>query len=198
MESSFPLQNETIPEDVPVRRGYGRIVVVGLVVALLGLLGWGLRARAGGPVENGVAPDFSLTTFEGQTVTLGELRGKVVIINFWASWCVPCRQEAAYLESTWRAYKDKGVVFVGVNYVDAEPNARAYLDEFDITYPSGPDPAQKIARTYRIKGVPETFYVDKAGQLRVVQIGPFSPPTLEEKINELLAEKSPATGSLGQ
>lgn len=188
MEHSFPFENEPIPEAVPVRPGYGRILAVGLVVALLALLGWGLRARAGGPVEEGMAPDFSLTTFEGETITLSELRGQVVVINFWASWCVPCRQEAAYLEATWRKYKDKGVVFIGVDYVDAEPNALAYIDEFDITYPNGPDAAQKIARAYQIKGVPETFYVDQAGQLRGVHIGPLSPPALEEKINELLGE----------
>ena len=188
MENSFPLENEATTEAVPSRPGYGRILVVGLLVALLALLGWGLRARAGGPVQEGMAPDFSLTTFEGETVTLSELRGQVVIINFWASWCLPCREEAAYLEGTWRKYKDKGVVFLGVDYVDAEPNALAYIDEFDITYPNGPDLAQKIAEAYHIKGVPETFDVDKTGQLRGFHIGPLFSPTLDEKIEELLAE----------
>jgi cytochrome c biogenesis protein CcmG/thiol:disulfide interchange protein DsbE len=161
---------------------------VGLVVALLALLGWGLQAQAGGPVESGPAPDFSLTTFESQTITLSELKGQVVIINFWASWCPPCREEAPYLEATWRKYKGRGVIFLGVDYVDAKPNALAYLAEFDITYPNGPDIAQRIAKAYRIKGVPETFYVDKTGRLRGVQLGPLYPPTLDKKIDELLAE----------
>ncbi len=159
-----------------------------LLIALLALLAWGLRAQAGGPLEAGPAPDFSLTTFGGETLTLSDLRGQVVIINFWASWCPPCRDEAPYLEATWRKYRDQGVIFIGVDYVDAEPNALAYIEEFDITYPNGPDIGQKIAEAYRIKGVPETFYVDKTGQLRGVQIGPLFPPTLDNKIVELLAE----------
>lgn len=92
------------------------------------------------------------------------------------------------METTWRKYQDKGVVFIGVDYVDAEPNALAYIKEFDITYPNGPDIGQKVAKAYQIKGVPETFYVDKTGQLRGVQIGPLSAPTLDNKIEELLAE----------
>ncbi|MFQ5614741.1 MAG: TlpA family protein disulfide reductase [Anaerolineae bacterium] len=175
----------TTPE--PARFAW-RWLAVGLLLALLALMAWGLAAQAGGPVEAGPAPDFSLTTFEGQTITLSQLQGQVVIINFWASWCPPCREEAAYLEATWRKYRDRGVVFLGVDYVDTEPNALAYLEEFDITYPNGPDIGEKIALAYRIKGVPETFYVDKRGQLRGLHIGPLSPPILDNKIEELLAE----------
>jgi cytochrome c biogenesis protein CcmG/thiol:disulfide interchange protein DsbE len=80
------------------------------------------------------------------------------------------------------------VVFLGVDYVDAEPNALAYLAEFNITYPNGQDIGQRIAKDYGIKGVPETFYVDKTGQIRGVHIGPLYSPTLDDKIDELLAE----------
>ena len=170
------------------RRRYGRWLAVGLVVGLLALLAWGLRARASNPRQSGPAPNFSLTTFEGETITLSDLQGRVVIINFWASWCPPCRDEAPYLEATWRKYRDRDVVFIGVDYVDAEPNALAYIEEFDITYPNGPDIGQEIAKGYRIEGVPETFYVDKSGQLRGVHIGPLTPPILDDKIDELLAE----------
>lgn len=134
------------------------------------------------------APDFTLTTFDNQQVTLKELRGKVVVLNFWASWCQPCRLEAAYLEQTWRKYKDQGVVFIGVDYVDTEPNALAYLKEFDITYFNGPDLGTRISQAYGIKGVPETFYIAKNGELRGVKIGPLETPELEQKIEELLAE----------
>src|SRR4030067_321994 len=115
-----------------------------LVLALLGLLAWGLMKAQAGPVDSGLAPDFSLTGFDGRTVTLSELRGQVVIINFWASWCPPCREEAAYLEQTWRKYKDRGVVFIGVDWVDTEKEARAYIDELDITYVNGPDVGPRI------------------------------------------------------
>ena len=162
-----------------------------LVLSLLGLLAWGLKKAQAGPVDSGLAPDFSLTGFDGRTVTLSELRGQVVIINFWASWCPPCREEAAYLEQTWRKYKDRGVVFIGVDYVDTDKEALAYIQEFDITYINGPDIGTRISQAYNIKGVPETFYVDKKGQLRGVHIGPLKAPELDQKIEELLAEPDP-------
>lgn len=159
------------------------------LLLLLVVLGWGLVKSARGQVQSGTAPDFSLTGFDGRNVTLNQLRGKVVIINFWASWCLPCREEAAYLENTWRKYQDQGVVFIGVDYVDTEKEARAYIQEFDITYINGPDLGTRISQAYNIKGVPETFYVDKKGQLHGLDIGPLKAPDLDNKIDELLAEK---------
>lgn len=164
------------------------------VLALLGLLAWGLIKARAGPVDNGLAPDFSLTGFDGRTVTLSELRGQVVIINFWASWCLPCREEAAYLEQTWRKYKDQGVVFIGVDYVDTEKAALAYIQEFDITYINGPDLQTRISQAYNIQGVPETFFVAKNGELRGVHIGPLVPPQLDDKIEELLADEYAGDG----
>ena len=166
----------------------GRWAAALLVLGLLALLGWGLVQAANGPRDSGMAPDFTLTGFDGRTVTLSQLRGQVVIINFWASWCPPCREEAAYLEQTWRKYQNRGVVFIGVDWVDTEKEALAYIAEFDITYLNGPDLGTRIAQAYRIQGVPETFYVDKTGRLRGVHIGPLKPPELDNKIEELLNE----------
>lgn len=172
-------------------RRTGLIVTFAVILALLGLLAWGLRKVQAGPVESGMAPDFTLTSFDGRAVTLSELRGQVVIINFWASWCPPCREEAAYLEQTWRKYEGKGVIFIGVDWVDTEKEALAYMDEFDLTYFNGPDIGTRIAQAYNIQGVPETFYVAKNGELRGVHIGPLKSPELDQKIEELLAEKYP-------
>lgn len=166
------------------------ILVFVLLLALLGLVGWGLSRAQRGQVKSGQAPDFTLTTFDNQEVSLKDFRGKVVVLNFWASWCQPCRLEAAYLEQTWRKYKDKGVVFIGVDYIDTEPEALAYLQEFDITYINGPDLGTKISQAYGIKGVPETFYIAKNGELRGLKIGPLVEPELDQKIEELLAEGS--------
>ncbi len=166
----------------------GRLVVVFLVVGLIALLAWGLVQAEKTPLEEGMAPDFTLTSFDGRTYTLSELRGNVVIINFWASWCPPCREEAAYLERTWRKYKDKGVIFIGVDYADAEKPALAYIDEFDITYFNGPDLGTRISQRYNIKGVPETYYVAKDGTLRGNHIGPLFEPELDNRIDELLSE----------
>jgi cytochrome c biogenesis protein CcmG/thiol:disulfide interchange protein DsbE len=170
----------------------GRILAVFFVLGLLGLLGWGLYQVQKQPLETGQAPDFTLTSFSGQTYTLSQLQGKVVIINFWASWCPPCREEAAYLEQTWRKYKDQGVIFIGVDYADAEKPALAYINEFDITYFNGPDLGTRIAQQYNIKGVPETYYVAKDGTLRGNHIGPLQAPQLDQKIDELLSDPTPS------
>jgi len=189
-EASLPESEETLIQ--PTRRSNkGLIVAFAVVLTLLALLAWGLKKAQAGPRESGMAPDFTLTGFDGRTVTLSELRGQVVIINFWASWCPPCREEAPYLEATWRKYKDQGVVFIGVDWVDTEKPALAYIDEFDITYLNGPDIGTRIASLYNIQGIPETFFIAKNGELRGVHIGPMKWPQLDEKIDELLSETYP-------
>jgi cytochrome c biogenesis protein CcmG/thiol:disulfide interchange protein DsbE len=162
-----------------------------IILAILALLGWGLVNANASPRTEGPAPDFTLTTFDGEQITLSDLRGQVVVINFWASWCLPCKEEAPYLESTWRKYKDRGVDFIGVDYLDTETKAHEYIEEFDITYPNGPDIETRISYDYRIQGVPETFFVAKDGTLRGVKIGPLLPPELEDRITEMLAEAYP-------
>ncbi|HEX9680979.1 MAG TPA: TlpA disulfide reductase family protein, partial [Anaerolineales bacterium] len=166
--------------DRPVLGTLARPLAYVLMLGLLGLLAWGLAQVNAGPHQAGLAPDFTLTGYDGRTVTLSELRGQVVVVNFWASWCPPCREEAAYLERIWRRYQDQGVVFLGVDWVDTEKEALAYIDEFDITYLNGPDIGTRIAQAYRIRGVPETFFVAKNGELRGVHIGPLSPPQLDD------------------
>ena len=189
--ASQPSPEATQAPPAPRRHRAGIIVTFAVVLAILGLLAWGLKQSQAGPRDSGKAPDFTLTGYDGRVVTLSKLRGQVVIINFWASWCLPCREEAAYLEQTWRKYKDRGVVFVGVDYVDTEKEARAYIKEFDITYINGPDLGTRISQSFNIKGVPETYYVDKNGVLRGVNIGPLKSPQLDQKIDELLAEPYP-------
>jgi cytochrome c biogenesis protein CcmG, thiol:disulfide interchange protein DsbE len=126
-------------------------------VALLyfGLKSSGTQATVGDPV-----PDFELSTLDGDTLSSEDLKGHPVVVNFWASWCIPCREEAPLLERTWRRYKDDGVMFVGVNIKDAESDARAFIDEFDITYPVVRDLDQRLTRSFGVRGLPETFFID--------------------------------------
>lgn len=191
MNETLIPENDSPPSSSPHSKKTGLIVTFAVILALLAVLAFGLKKVQAGPLSSGPAPDFTLTEFDGSTLTLSELRGKVVIINFWASWCPPCRQEAPYLEETWRKYKDQGVVFIGINWVDTQKEALAYIDELDITYFNGPDLGTRIAQAYNIQGIPETFYVAKNGELRGVHIGPLIAPQLDQKIEELLAEQYP-------
>ena len=157
------------------RPRWGRILAWLGVLTLLALLFlWLLRTQEG-PVKIGrPAPDFTLTTFDGQQIRLADLRGKVVLVNFWASWCKPCEQEAADLEAAWRYYQPGGeVVFLGVDWTDTEKKAFEYLEKFDITYPNGPDLGTRISQAYRTTGVPETYIIDKNGVLSFVKLSPF-------------------------
>ncbi|MCI0521402.1 MAG: TlpA family protein disulfide reductase [Chloroflexi bacterium] len=169
------VENTETPAAPAWRVSWGRILIWAALLALLGLLAVGLQRRQQGPVAIGqAAPDFTLSGFDGGEFKLSEMRGKVVVLNFWASWCKPCEQEAADLEAAWRYYQPRGdVVFLGVDYVDTEPEARGYLKKFDITYPNGPDLRTKISQAYRITGVPETYIIDQQGVMRYIKVSPF-------------------------
>ena len=116
--------------------------------------------------------------------------GELVLVDFWASWCVTCKDEAVELEEAWRFYQPEGeVVFIGVDYVDTEPEARGYLETYDITYPNGPDMGTRISQAFRIQGVPETYFLDRDGVVQHVQLGPFrSTEQILNIVNSLLAE----------
>jgi cytochrome c biogenesis protein CcmG/thiol:disulfide interchange protein DsbE len=167
------------------RRGvplWAQILIWAILIALLVVLAITLKRSQQGTAQPGdKIQDFQLSMFSGyemngrSQVSLSDLRGKVLLINFWASWCKPCEQEAAELRTAWAHYQDGGdVLFIGVDYVDTEPEARAYLEKFDIRYPNGPDVGTRVSQLFRIQGVPETYFVDKTGVLRYVQIGPFT------------------------
>lgn len=187
MENQNP-QNE---EQKTTRRfGWGAWAALGAVVVLLVVLALQLERTSKGPVKIGdTVPNFTLTTFDGQTYELADHRGQVVVVNFWASWCKPCEQEAADLETAWQDYQPSGdVIFLGVDYVDTEPEAMAYLEKFNITFPNGPDLGTRISQEFRILGVPETYIIDQNGVLQHVKKGPYqSLAEIKSAIEPLLA-----------
>jgi cytochrome c biogenesis protein CcmG, thiol:disulfide interchange protein DsbE len=173
-----------------------RWTMIGLWLAIIGLLAvlaWGLiNTNAVRPEAGQNAPDFEMSFFNGyeweglSKAGLSDMQGRPVVLNFWASWCVECRYEAELLEQTWRKYRDDGVIFLGVAYVDTEPKSLEYMNEFAVTYPHAPDLGTRISRQYEITGVPETFFIDKNGVIRHVQIGPMSPQLMDTLIPQLL------------
>lgn len=181
----------SIPESSTPRRGIGRggIIVIGIILIVAAIFGLALSRLRQPQPQSGPAPDFSLGTFYNGTLKLSELRGKVVVVNFWASWCGPCRDEAAELEATYKQYKDKGVVFIGVAWTDTDTNARAYLNEYKITYPNGMDMQTRISAMYRIQGVPETFIVDKNGNIDQFVMVPLTQKQLTSMIERTLAKQ---------
>jgi cytochrome c biogenesis protein CcmG, thiol:disulfide interchange protein DsbE len=170
-------------------RSWGVVLVWVAVLGLLAILGVGLIRTTQGPVGVGSKPDpFTLRTFDGVEYDTAELVGQVVVINFWASWCKPCEQEAAELEQAYQQFKDQGVVFLGVNYVDTEPEAKAYLERFGITYPNGPDLGTRISQAFRMRGVPETYILGRDGRLAHVKIGPYT--SLDEIVQAIQAAQA--------
>ena len=170
---------------------------------LLGLLGWGLIRQRGAVSNFGVndgpaavkmlnrpAADFSgqlYEPFQGESeFRLSAYRGQVVVVNFWASWCPPCREEAPLLEQTWRKYKEQGVLFIGINIWDTEQGARAYMEEFDITFPNLVDERGRIAVEYGVTGIPETFFITPTGMISRKVIGAINRTTLEQNIQEAI------------
>jgi cytochrome c biogenesis protein CcmG/thiol:disulfide interchange protein DsbE len=166
------------------------VVTAGILVpaiAVLALLAYGFTRdprSIESPIVGRPAPPFALTLFDGSSVRLEDLRGRVVFLNFWASWCPPCREEAPMLETLWRRLKDHDVVFVGINTQDEEPRARAFMHEFGLTYPSGRDPDGRIAIDYGVWGLPEAFVVDPAGRITYKHIGTLGPGLLTAKLDE--------------
>ena len=137
------------------------------------------------------APEFSAPGFGGRTLSLTDLRGKGVVMNFFASWCAPCRAEARDLDAMFRKYRDRGIVFLGVNIEqDTWDDARVFLREFSISYPAVRDEHADIARKYQLYGLPTTYFIDKNGIIGSKFIGPFLGPEglkiLENRIEAIL------------
>jgi cytochrome c biogenesis protein CcmG/thiol:disulfide interchange protein DsbE len=179
-------------------------------IGFVALLWFGLQ-RADPKVEaESRVPAFQLPRLEGGSLSSSELEGRPVVVNFWASWCIPCREEAPLLERTWREYKDKGVVIVGINIKDSITAAREFVDEFDITYPIVRDESGELERDFGLTGLPETFFIDHEWEFigsasgsevgasqGIVVLGAISEDQLVTNIEILLRRASAAADDQG-
>ena len=136
------------------------------------------------PRVGSLAPDFTLATLDGGVVTLSKLRGRPVLINFWASWCTACRAEAPELQQLHTEYQEQGLVILGINVTpqDTLANAQAYIDEFKITFPIPMDEQGKVTQAYRVPGLPTSFFIDPKGIIRNVIMGQISHQTMLESL----------------
>jgi peroxiredoxin len=145
------------------------------------------------PREGFSAPDFTLETLAGEQVALSDLRGKVVLVNFWASWCPPCRAEMPAIERVYRSHKDLGLEVLAINTTNQDDRAAAaaFVQEFGLTFPVPLDLTGAVSASYNLRGLPSTYFIDKQGVIRSVVVGgPMSGALIQSRVEELL-EKNP-------
>ncbi|MGD8554988.1 MAG: redoxin domain-containing protein [Anaerolineales bacterium] len=146
----------------------------------------GLEADLGAaPVLGALAPDFSLINTRGQPIRLHDLRGQYVLINFWATWCGPCRIEMPALQSRHQRFGNMGLVVLGVNFDEAEGAVRAYGEELGLSFPLLLDPGARIQQLYRVRGYPTSFFVDWEGIIRIHHIGVMTEAQLDGYLTQL-------------
>ena len=167
-------------------------------IALALLAGWlfaagGLQqliALTSGPTGDGEvggpAPDFRLDDLEGRPVRLADYRGQVVLINFWATWCLPCRTEMPEIESVYRAHRERGFGVLAIDMQEHAGLVRPFMAELGLTFPALLDLDGSVGRAYRARALPASFLVDRQGTVRYVKVGPLTAGTLEEQLRKLL------------
>ncbi len=166
--------------------GWIAAAVVALLVIVL--MVYAFRGSPAPPMVGDPVPDFQIRAINGGSMDLTSHQGEVVVINVYASWCAPCREEAPDIEQTWREYRDRGVQFFGIAYEDVASKTQAFLEEFGVTYPYGLESNDRTARSLGVTGVPETFVVDQEGKLYHHFIGPVTRAELSSKLELLLGE----------
>jgi cytochrome c biogenesis protein CcmG/thiol:disulfide interchange protein DsbE len=164
-------------------------VVVAVVVVVAALLASGLRhdpSVTASPLVGRTAPDFTLPELDGPPVHLAALRGQVVVVNFWASWCAECHTEQPALNATWARFRDSGVVVLGVDFEDNDADARNYIAGEGSDYPVVVDANSTTALAYGVRGVPETDVVDQTGRIVDRVIGAVDADTLGRTLDVLI------------
>ncbi len=164
------------------------------MVALVAVLAYGMANRTAPTGQSGAtrvgkpAPTFAMDLYGGGELSYGPDLGEPVVLNFWASWCPPCREESPLLERTWKQYRDRGVLFVGVDTQDTEQDALAYIDEFGLTFPNGLDVDGEITVAYGVVGLPVTFFIGSDGVVKRRWVGALTESQLLPWVEDLASE----------
>lgn len=174
------------------------VLIFFLVASLLGLLGYSLlnQTQTGNAkVPFTDPPSFNLKLFSGYAwegkgeISPALVKGRPLVINFWASWCVPCRDEAPVLEKLWREYSPQGVVFLGIAYQDRPQESLAFLKQYGVSYPTGPDTTGEISIDYGTTGIPETWFIGADGKVKRKYIQPLSEQIMRRYLEEISLKK---------
>jgi cytochrome c biogenesis protein CcmG/thiol:disulfide interchange protein DsbE len=183
------LENE---EALPRKGGLSlssMVLLTGIAMVVI-VFGLQLARQQQTQPESGPAPDFTLTTFDGEEIRLSDLRGQIIFLNFWASWCGPCLDEAPDLQRVYERYQDRGVEFIGIAYTDTDWKSLDFIEQFSLTYPNGPDRGNIISDDYNIQGVPESFVINREGQVVHTIFLPTNEDQLSAILDELLASET--------
>ena len=167
----------------------GQVVALACVAGLLSLLVWRLTHQEHAPAVGAAAPTFTLKRLDGGgTVSLAALRGQPVVLNFWASWCGPCKTEAKALEQAWSTYRGRGVAFVGVDFHDVTGDARRFVAAHKLTFPMVQDGSGDVTGSYGITQVPETYVLDRQGRIVAHLAGPITDSSFAAAFRNALAK----------
>jgi len=156
------------------------LVIILASVLVSGLVMAGCSGSSSGPAQGPeigkLAPDFQLSNLDGQVISLGDFRGQPVLLNFWASWCGPCRYEMPFLQEIFEGSSDTGLVILAVDLQENPSRVKEFVEEFGLSFPVLLATNQEVPLAYNIRGIPATFFIDKNGIIQDIKIGAFSSP----------------------
>lgn len=168
-------------------RTYIRVAILGVLLAALVFAVYSSFVKDPHAVKVGKeAPNFSLEQLNGPPIALSDLRGKGVVLNFWGSWCEPCKKEMPDLQQQYEAYKDKGLIVIGINIGESPVAVEPFVKQFGLTFPILLDRQSQITKLYRIGPIPSTYFIDADGKVKEIFIGPLNENSISEKVANIL------------
>ena len=187
---SHEIQNQNNRPNRLIILAIGCVVVAFFILLNYAMISKEPTTASSGVVQVGkVAPDFTLQLFSGESLQLSSLRGKGIVVNFWASWCVPCRTEMSALNTIYASTNRNEIEFVGVNFwsmTESETAARKFVAEFSVEYPTGQDRSGNISLDYGVTGIPATFFIDDKGRVLKRWVGALDLDQLESLTSEII------------